>query len=173
MAESTFKTEMEELKLKRERLELQDLEDKLAEREMKKENARAIFHERGRALSDTVRMEGQAQQICTHRKGGPGHLFKSGGGNDTNYSVIKHTLPNRDILVMCTRCQRKWLPPIEPKRAHFKVVADYDLAMVKFKEDQAEYKTALAFLTDNSPSSGATFMFSDNGAACREAVKNS
>lgn len=95
----------------------------------------------------------QRAEACTHRKGGKVGL--AGGmealtqGNDQNYSVIKHTLPLGETIVICQRCPMKWRKPDEAlKKSN----------PAEYKQQLKTYQWALRLPTDNEPSGTQLFL---------------
>lgn len=99
------------------------------------------------------------QSGCNHRKGGSVNSKMNSSqlaaalqkGTNSSYCVMKHQIMNGDIWVWCTRCGKKWKPPI---REDFKKEKHY-LAAV------AEYKEAVNFETNNAMSTSLQFRFAD------------
>ncbi len=98
-----------------------------------------------RDLADAQRQIAIRQYNCSHRKGGKGMAGVQGGGQDPQFSVFKHQLPNGDWMVLCSRCQKEWNRPLagDPK----------------YVELLDQYKKALALPTDNVASGGSQFSF--------------
>lgn len=143
---------------------LQDVQERLAERELKRENKRQRSLTNGQTLKQLAANDNAAQKRCNHRKGGNGAQgVVAGQGDDSQYAVLKHTFANGDMWVRCLRCGKTWKPPIKDD---FKDEASFLKAVV-------EYETAVNFQTRNVPSGSVTFRFSDNGAYYREMTKNS
>jgi hypothetical protein len=141
---------------------LQDMEERLQERQLKRDNARQKSLINGQSLKATDDNYRQTQARCKHKKGGDGAQGVIGGqGNDSQYAVLKHKFANGDIWVRCLRCAKTWKPPV--KRS-YKTDVEYNAAM-------AEYKVALDFPTRNSMSAGVVFQFSDGGEFYREVTE--
>jgi hypothetical protein len=106
---------------------------------------------------DAIDRESATQQTkCNHLKGGVveslsveaiNHALSH--GTDHRYAVIKHQHFNGDIWVSCTRCGRKWKPPI---RSEYKNDREFYKAV-------EEYKVAVDFKTDNKMSTSLQFQF--------------
>lgn len=138
---------------------VQDLEERLAERELKRETKRQRSIVNGETIKQLARNDEMVQRRCNHRKGGNGANGVIGGqGDDSQYAVMKHTFANGDMWVRCLRCGKTWKPPV---RELFKTEELY-LAAV------AEYQAAVNFQTRNVPSSSVQFRFSDNGDYYRQ-----
>jgi hypothetical protein len=162
-----MEAEMRLLELENKRLEvlekkanLQDLRERLDERELKREARRQKAISNGIALKDTEERRNQQQERCSHKKGGSGFEALARGGTDSQYAVIKHKFHNGDIWVRCLRCGKTWKPPIKSK---FKSEADYAVAF-------ADYRRAVEFDTRNVMSSSYLFQYSDGGAYAREVM---
>lgn len=151
---------------KLERLEkqanIQDLQERLAERQMKRDDR----FQKSRTNGDTIRIE-KANKIsiqarCNHRKGGNGQMaYVNGQGESSQYAVIKHKVCNGDVWIRCQRCGKNWKPPIE---ADFKLKEEY-------LDARADYMQALNFPTFNIMSTSYTFQFSDGGKYFREMMR--
>jgi hypothetical protein len=152
-----------ELQVKEREANLQDLEERLAERELKRENKRQRSLTNGATLKQTENDTLLAQKRCNHRKGGTGAEGVVGGkGDSPHYSVLKHTFANGDLWVRCLRCGKTWKPP----------VAEWYKTEAEFLKATVEYETAVNFQTLNIPSGAVQFRFSDNGAYYREVTRN-
>lgn len=153
-----------ELDLKLKKANLIDMEERLAERELKRENVRQDAYTKGATLADTSRRTTAHQNRCNHKKGGNGAQGVVGGqGDDSQYAVLKHTFANGDVWVACLRCHKKWKPPL---KKDYKTEADFEAA-------KQVYREALNFQTRNSPSKGVIFQYSDGGQYYREQTANS
>lgn len=165
-----LKVEALQLELEAKRLELlerqanlQDLQERLAERELQREVKRQRNKTNGATLKALDEADKQAQRRCTHKKGGDGAAAIVGGqGQSSQYAVLKHTFANGDMWVRCLRCGKTWKPPIKEDCADER---DY---LAK----EAEYQAAINFSTLNVPSVACQFRFSDNGKYYREVTKN-
>lgn len=162
------KAELMELELKAKRLELlereanlQDVQERLAQRELLREDRIQKFKTKGAVISQDKAADDQVSKRCKHRKGGNGEKGKY-SGESPFYAVIAHTFANGDQWIHCQRCPKTWKPV---KRDWFKTDAEYLAA-------QAEYEAAKNFPTNNTPSSAALFRFSDNGDHYREVTRD-
>lgn len=174
-AKSAKQTAMEEelkaLELESRRLEvlekranLEDIQERLDERKLKRETIRQTSLTNGATLKSLAKDDATVQRRCNHKKGGNGASGVIGGQGDSNdYAVIKHTMLNSDMWIRCQRCGKTWKPPV---KEHFDTIEEYVAAL-------AGYEQAKVFPTKNSPSSSYQFRFSDNGAYFREVTKNS
>lgn len=128
----TIKEELDALRLEKEKLELEDLRNKVEAVRKQKEASRLAAEQQENSIKESMRLEKQRQAICNHRKGGMG-LEGMVSGNDTNYAVIKHQLPNGEHIVLCTRCCKLW------------------------SKKDADFNVALSFPTDNQASGSTLF----------------
>lgn len=149
-----FEHESQQLTLRHKKAQLQDLEDNLADRELKRENNRAKAKVNGATIDQIAKSDAATQKRCNHKKGGNGAAGVVGGrGDSSDYAVIKHMFAHGDTWILCTRCGKTWKPPVE---------SDYaDTAA--FEHAKTIYETALDFQTKNVTSKGVVFKFSDNG----------
>jgi hypothetical protein len=174
----TVKSEIEALDLETKKLDLetkklemlerqanlQDLQERLAERELKRENKRQRSVTNGVTLNQLAANDLAAQLRCNHKKGGNGaHGVVGGQGDDSQHAVLKHTFANGDMWVRCLRCGKTWKPPV---RDNYKREEDYLKAV-------ASYEAAVNFQTRNVPSGSCQFRFSDNGAYYRVVTASS
>lgn len=167
---AAMEAEFRQLELEEKRLEvafkkanLQDMDERLKERELKREDRRQKSIINGQTLKALEEGTQQAQARCNHHKGGDGAEGVIGGrGNSPQYAVLKHKFANGDTWVRCLRCGKTWKPPVHSEH---KTDASYNEAM-------REYRAALDFPTQNKPSAGVVFGFSDGGEFYREVTKN-
>ena len=151
--------ETKKLEMLERQANLQDIKERLDERELKRETKRQRSLTNGATLSQLAHENEAAQKRCNHRKGGNGAAgVIAGQGDDSNYAVLKHTFANGDMWVRCLRCGKTWKPPV---RDQYKTEEAY-LAAV------AQYEAAINFQTRNVPSGAVQFRFSDNGAYYRK-----
>jgi hypothetical protein len=155
--------EAAQLEIRAKKAQIQDLEESLAERELKRENKRQRSLTNGETLKSLDRDDKAAQKRCNHKKGGNGIVgVKGGRGDAPQHAILLHTFANGDTWVRCLRCGKTWKPPVE--RA-YKSREDYLTAY-------AEYQAALNFQTNNSPSSSYMFKYSDNGEYYRQVTEH-
>jgi hypothetical protein len=162
--------ELLQLELEAKRLEvlekkanLEDLQERLNERQLRRDAVRQTSITNGATLKALAEEDKKSQKRCNHRKGGNGAAGIIGGqGDSLDYAVIKHTMLNSDMWVRCQRCGKTWKPPV---REHYQSDAEFLGAV-------AEYETAKNFPTKNSASSSYQFRFSDNGAYSREVLRH-
>ncbi len=179
-----MEAEMRTLALESARLEvlekkanLQDVQERLAERELKRESIRERGRINQRTLDQTAGVETQRQRTCTHRKGGNGLSdFLGGRGQDPQYAVLKHTMLNGDTWVRCMRCGKTWKPPAK-RSFYFTVTGERTIPergtfnQTKYGAAMAEWREAVNFQTKNSTSSSYMFRFSDGGEYSREILE--
>jgi len=157
-----LKLQTQQLELRERQANVQDLEERLAEREMKRDNKRQRSITNGQTLKALAAIDKSVQTRCNHKKGGNGAQGVVGGkGDDSQYAVLKHTFANGDMWVRCLRCGKTWKPPV--KRA-YKTDEEYKTAW-------AVYEQAKEFQTRNTPSSSYLFRYSDNGEYYREVTE--
>lgn len=162
MREKELENKLKEADLKLRAAQLQDVEETLAERELKRETKRQRSVTNGQTLKQTSAIDQAVQKRCNHRKGGnglPGLL--AGQGHDSQYAILKHKFANGDWWIRCLRCGKTWKPPV--KRS-YKTEDEYRIA-------KAMYEQALDFQTNNTPSSSYVFSYSDNGEFYREVTE--
>jgi len=155
--------EAAQLAILEKRANLQDIEERLAERELAREQKRQKSISNGQILKQNAQADTAHQRKCNHRKGGNGAVGVVGGqGDDTQYAVLKHTFANGDMWVRCLRCGKTWKPPVK------EIFASEEL----FLKAVAEYEAAVNFQTRNVASAGCQFRFSDNGQYYRQVTAN-
>ena len=158
-----LKNQILALEVKEKMANLQDLEERLAERELKRETRRQVSKTNGATLKDQNRIAEGREARCNHKKGGNGLAgIKNGQGDDSQYAVLKHTFANGDMWIRCLRCGKTWKPPVH--RA-YKSEEEYKAAWVM-------YELAKNFQTRNTPSSSYLFRYSDNGEYYREVTES-
>jgi hypothetical protein len=166
LALETAKLDLEakQLEIKERRANLQDVEERLAERDLKRETKRQKSLTNGQTLKQLAANDTAAQKRCNHRKGGDGaHAVVSGQGQDSQYAVLKHIFANGDMWVRCLRCAKTWKPPVKESYN--------DEAL--FLRAVVDYETAVNFTTRNQTSGAVLFRFSDDGAYYRQKTANS
>jgi hypothetical protein len=175
--------EIAAIELSIKRAQLADLELQKQERELSIQEKRGTINDRlnkqkqkemdreqsGRVFAAQKREDAAKQAACTHKKGGTvsqrNLQVLSTGGNSTQYAVIKHQMITGDFWVRCLRCGKTWLPPVE-ENFYFnekgKQVAPKDgrFDKEKFEQTEKEYRQAVAFETNNSPSGSVICKFS-------------
>lgn len=136
----------------KEEADLQDIKERLADRDNKRTMKAEGFRSRGRELRKTEIDQKRHQDNCSHRKGGRGLDAIQKGGNASDYAVIRHLLPTNEWWQRCQRCGKTWRPP------H---VEDFKTETPEgreaFESAKRVYAEALAWPTDNIPSTGITF----------------
>ena len=142
---------------------LQDVQERLAEREMIRDTKRQRSYTNGQTLKALAAADAANQRRCNHRKGGNGAAGIIGGqGDDGQYAVIDHTVLNGDRWIRCLRCAKLWKPVLE----HWFETREGYLGAV------AEYEAAKTFQTRNAPSTSQQFRFSDGGTYFRELTRH-
>jgi hypothetical protein len=161
--------QLKEMELKEKTANLQDLQERLDERELRRENKRQRSLTNGATLRANKSAEVAVQNRCNHKKGGNGAAGVVGGrGDSPDFAVIKHTFANGDMWVRCQRCGKTWKPPV--KRAF--INADGVFNEESYRIAYERYELAKEFQTKNSPSSAYVFRYSDNGEFYREVTEN-
>lgn len=163
-----FELENQQLTLRTKRAEAQDIEERLAERELKRETNRQKALTNGQTLKQIESGEKAHQKKCNHRKGGNGAAGVVGGkGDSPDYAVIKHTFAHGDTWIRCQRCGKTWKPPVKSQYTSANGFDDFG-----FEGAARVYETALEFQTKNVTSAGVPFRFSDDGEYYREQTKS-
>jgi hypothetical protein len=140
--------EIKRLELLERQANLEDLQERLAERQLKRKSRDSVFRGHGANLKqDTINRKAK-QEICNHRKGGDGAQGVIGGqGDDTQYAIMRHIMGNGDTWVRCLRCGKTWKYPVASQYTNKQ----------DFQEAYAEYQAALKFPTRNHTSGTHTF----------------
>jgi hypothetical protein len=139
---------LEELRLQREVLELEDLNNRV---QAERDRRAAIIHahkQQQESLDSSNREKANIQANCSH-KGGGMDIEGFWNGDDPSYCIIRHTYPAGDVGVICTRCNKEWWKPSEELRK-----ANPKLA----KEMEAEFKMVMKWPTKNTPSGTQLFL---------------
>lgn len=140
--------ELKRLELLEREANLEDLRERLAERQLKRKSQGDVFRGHGANLRQDAINRKSKQEICNHHKGGDGAQGVIGGiGDDTQYCIMRHVMGNGDIWVRCLRCGKTWKYPVA---SEYTTKADYQAALV-------EYQAALKFPTRNHTSGTHTF----------------
>lgn len=161
--------ELKQLEISAKKAELEDLKERLAERQMKRENKEQRSKTNGATLKQNKQINDSAQKRCNHRKGGNGAEGVVGGkGDDPQYCVMKHMFCNQDIWVRCLRCGKTWKPPVE---STYTVNGKVDTEA--FNKSLNEYQVAVEYNTRNAMSKSIQYSFSDGGKYFREVTANS
>jgi len=154
-----LEVELKKLEVLEKQANLQDITERLAERELKRETKKQRSLTNGQTLKQLENGYEATQKRCNHRKGGDGaNGVILGRGQDDQYAVLKHVFANGDTWVRCLRCAKTWKPPVHES---YKSEELYLKAI-------AEYETALNFPTRNHTSGSIQFRFSDNGEYYRQ-----
>lgn len=170
LSKEEFDAQIAQLQLESARLEieykkanLQDMAERLAERNLKRETVGQRAKINGATIKQLAHNRELVQARCNHRKGGNGAVgVIAGQGDDSQYAVLKHIMANGDTWVRCLRCGKWWIPPMKDS---FETTEGYLGAV-------AEYQAALNFQTRNSTSSSVMFKWGDNGEFYRQQMKN-
>lgn len=158
-----LEVEAKKLELLEREANLQDVRERLAERELKRDTKRMTSYTNGATLKQLAANDKAAQTRCNHRKGGNGaDGIISGQGDDSQFAVLKHQFANGDTWVRCLRCGKTWKPPLQ---AEYTKQEEYIAAV-------ADYQAAVKFQTRNITSGAIMFKFSDGGQMYREKMIN-
>jgi len=147
-------------------LNSQDLKDRVDDRKNKKAQIEDRYKSRGHELRKMAADGKKHQDGCSHRKRGRGVEGLQRGGDAPEFAVIRHLLPWNEWYQRCQRCGKTWKPP------HLEDYPDNAEGKAAFEQDKTDYKLALAWPTDNTPSTGITFSWDDGGKFAHETVKN-
>jgi hypothetical protein len=173
--------QLEELNLSKEekKYSLQDLRNRLGERELKEIQRKNDREAQGRTFQQQAATDQAKWKVCTHKKGGivsqRDMRALSTGGNGGQYAVIKHQMINGDIWVRCLRCAKTWTPPVKSKFYFDKTgkqvpthLGEFDAA--KYAESVRDYQKAIAFETNNTMSGSVQVKFQRLNAETGELV---
>jgi len=167
---SIAKAQLADLELqKREReLNISDVRSRIGDRENKQAQRQIDRESSGRTFAQQKATDDARQKACTHKKGGVvsarNMTVLSTGGNSIQYAVIKHQMINGDMWVRCLRCGKTWLPPVKDNyffNEKGKQVAPKDgkFSQEKFDAADIDYRRAVNFETNNSPSGSVQCRF--------------
>jgi hypothetical protein len=139
------------LEAEREELELELLREQVSTMKARREQRIVERARMAQVFKANEQNEKMRRAVCRHHKGGKGSQgFLN--GNDKDYSVIKHTYPTGELVVMCTRCQNEWRkPPLELRKEDPK----------EYRRLMQEYQDAVNFPTDNEPSGTQIFLIQE------------
>lgn len=154
LTDEQVSAELNALRLAKERMELEVLTETVEKMRSQKEQVIAAI----RRMQDEVRKTNARtkamQDACKHKKGGSKGKATILSGNSDQRSIIIHTEPWGETYVMCQRCRKEWREPLFWLRrvdiAAFKKIVAIDRKA--YTQAMEEYKLALQFDTDNSPS---------------------
>jgi hypothetical protein len=105
--------EIKRLELLERQANLEDLQERLAERQLKRKSRDGVFRGHGANLKQDAINRRAKQELCNHRKGGDGANGVIGGqGDDMQYAILRHVMGNGDIWVRCLRCGKTWKYPL-------------------------------------------------------------
>lgn len=142
---------------------VQDIEERLAERQLRRDNVKQNSVTNGATLKQTNDNEKKTQKRCNHRKGGNGaEAVVIGKGHDSNYALLIHGMSNGDTWIRCLRCGKTWKP----------VKREWFATDLEFMEADGEYKRALEYNTNNTGSSSYQFRWSDGGEYFRDVTRS-
>lgn len=111
MAGQSVQERLDALRLRKETLELEILEEQVAQLQNTRANKKRTSAQNEAALLETREALAARQAQCNHHTGGEGmDAIMAGEGTDSNYSVAKITYPWGEIRVMCIRCGMEWVP---------------------------------------------------------------
>jgi len=167
---SIAKAQLEDLELsKRERaLSIKEKSGTIDKRENENLQRQMDRESSGRTFAQQKASDEGRQKVCTHKKGGVvsarNMSVLSTGGNSIQYAVIKHQMINGDMWVRCLRCGKTWLPPAKDNfvfNEKGKQVAPKDgkFDAAKFDAADIDYRRAVNFETNNSPSGSVQCRF--------------
>lgn len=131
------------------RLQIADLTERNQSAADAKEARRMKLRKQEADVKENERQRLIREANCTHKKGGRNRSGLDRGNDTSNYAVITNTYPAGDVQAMCQRCGKIWVnPPITLKRSDPE----------KYDRDLREYRRALEFPTDNTPSGTQLFL---------------
>jgi hypothetical protein len=170
--------EFKKLEIEAKKAELQDIQERLLERKVKRENKESRSKVNGATLRQLAANDALIQSKCNHRKGGNGIEGVVGGqGDDPQFALIKHRFANGDIWCRCQRCGKTYKPPLEEDyyfddKGHHVAPEKGKFNEAAFKQSEEDYKWALNAPTRNVMSSGFSYSFSDGGKNYREKMRH-
>jgi hypothetical protein len=140
--------EIKRLELLERQANLEDLQERLAERQLKRKSRDGVFRGHGANLKQDAINRRAKQELCNHRKGGDGANGVIGGqGDDMQYAILRHVMGNGDIWVRCLRCGKTWKYPL----------ASQYTTKEEFQAALKEYNEMLKCQTRNHTSGTHTF----------------
>lgn len=138
----------EKLLAEKEALELEQLRDNVERSRNAKEMRKRAREDNERGFRDKQAKDATLQAGCNHKKGGRDYASTQKRGDGDNYSVVPHTMPLGNTIVLCTRCLFMWEPG----------------CTAKFLKDGktrnptgVSWNDAIRFPTDNTPSGSVLF----------------
>lgn len=145
----TVQQQLEEVRLQKELMELEDL----TYRVQNERNRREMVMRNHKSQQDTIAKINRdiiaKQSVCKHKKGGK-NLAGIVNGNSSDYSIWKHTYPWGAVEVICSRCGKTWnKPAIALRKSDPKA----------YRAQMEEYNEAINWPTDNEPSGSVLFAF--------------
>ena len=146
---SVVENELAAVELEMKQLDLEIKREQVAKIKQARQTALDNARSRTLAIKQYLATRDAIQRNCNHRKGGQGHIAViAGRGDSPSYAIVKHTLPNRGIFVLCTRCLKEWYPADPLHVEGGKIVP---------KAETPGYSQAVAWNTDNTPSGSSIF----------------
>lgn len=145
-----------EIEYKKQEMEYRTVDMALKKDEFEKLQARraaAIEAARSKTLATMQFLASREanQKACNHRKGGRGpDAVMRGRGDDANYAVVPHGLPDGSMLVLCQRCGKEWYSERKWNTEN---------GVLKPIPATPGFDQAINFNTDNSPSGSSRFVF--------------
>ena len=154
MAEKEAALQARLLEIKERTANIEDIEERLAERKLKRETGMQNAHTNGATLKQIQSNEAKIQKRCNHRKGGKGaEGVVAGRGNAPEYAFLPHQMADGALWIRCLRCGKTWKPVL---RKWFANDADYLAA-------KTDYEWAINANTNNTMSTSYQFKWGDNG----------
>lgn len=146
--------ELKKLEIMERKLNLRDLEERLAERELKREAKGSKAKSNARDIADADIQQARREAGCNHRKGGEGYEGYLGQGTDAaDHAIHRHRMPNGDIWIRCLRCAKTWKPPVLSLFTDKAGVIDKP----GYAQAMDEYRAGLMLPTRNKMSESAQF----------------
>lgn len=137
-----------ELLQEKEALELEELRERVARQRSEKQQKAAARADNEKSFREAAQKQAQMQAGCNHKKGGRDYAATNKRGDGDNYSVIPHTMPLGNTIVLCTRCLFMWTPGTSAKF----------MPDGKTKNPTGiSWAEAIKLPTDNSPSGSVLF----------------
>lgn len=176
------KAQLEDLELQRQErtFNMQDLKQRLAEREVKELQKKEDREAQGRTFASQRATDEQRQKVCTHKKGGivsPRDLrVLNTGGNGQQYAVIKHRMIHGDLWIRCLRCAKTWVKPVKEnfffdergRKAPYTGKQKGTFNQERYEAAVTEYRRACDFETNNSESGSVQCRFNRYNEATGE-----
>lgn len=132
----------------KERLELEQLRENVERSRNIREMQRRARADNERAFKDKARTDAALSASCNHKKGGRDYASTQKRGDGDNYSVIIHSMPLGNTVVLCTRCLFLWEPGTTAKFLRNGKTPN---------PTGISWNDAIRFPTDNTPSGSVLF----------------